>query len=359
MAKVLVTESALEDIADAIRGKNGQQTTYKPGEMASAIGAIPTPTGTKQITANGTGIDVAQYASADVAVPNSYVAGDEGKVVSNGALVAQGSDTVTQNDTYDTTLINSLTVNVSGGITPTGTKQISITQNGTTTEDVTNYASAEISVNVSGGGGLSADAVAAGTVSGDIVLSDSTTSVRQYAFQNCTNITGLTANGVTTFGTAAFQFCHFNTNKLYLPECTTLNTYVFNPGNNAGQITYLILPKVTAIPVDAFRGNRLSYIDLGASCESIASRGLSSQAGTANVQVLVLRRTAGVTSLANANGFESGISSSTRIYVPSALKSAYQAASGWATRYASYPDLFQNLEGSPYENAYVDGTPIS
>ena len=51
----------------------------------------------------------------NVSVPNSYTAGDEGKVVSNGALVAQTSDTVTANDTYDTTLINSLTVNVSGG----------------------------------------------------------------------------------------------------------------------------------------------------------------------------------------------------------------------------------------------------
>lgn len=42
-------------------------------------------------------------------------------------------------------------VNVPTGITPTGTKQINITQNGTTTEDVTNYASAQITVNVSGG----------------------------------------------------------------------------------------------------------------------------------------------------------------------------------------------------------------
>lgn len=39
-----------------------------------------------------------------------------------------------------------------GSITPTGTKQISITQNGTTTEDVTNYASAEITVNVPSSG---------------------------------------------------------------------------------------------------------------------------------------------------------------------------------------------------------------
>lgn len=36
--------------------------------------------------------------------------------------------------------------------TPSGTKQISITQNGTTTEDVAAYANAEINVNVQGGG---------------------------------------------------------------------------------------------------------------------------------------------------------------------------------------------------------------
>lgn len=37
---------------------------------------------------------------------------------------------------------------ISTGTTPTGTKQVSITQNGTTTEDVTDYASAEITTNV-------------------------------------------------------------------------------------------------------------------------------------------------------------------------------------------------------------------
>lgn len=41
------------------------------------------------------------------------------------------------------------------GTTPTGTKQISITANGTTTEDVAAYANAEITVNVQGGGGSS------------------------------------------------------------------------------------------------------------------------------------------------------------------------------------------------------------
>lgn len=117
MSEGRIKDTELSAIAAAIRQKNGTNTTYKPGQMAAAIQAIPTgitPTGTVNITQNGT-TDVTQYASASVSVPNSYAAGDEGKVVSNGALVAQGSDTVTNNGVMDTTLISSLTVNVSGG----------------------------------------------------------------------------------------------------------------------------------------------------------------------------------------------------------------------------------------------------
>lgn len=42
MAKVLVTESYLSDIADAIRSKNGASSTYTPAQMASAVGALET-----------------------------------------------------------------------------------------------------------------------------------------------------------------------------------------------------------------------------------------------------------------------------------------------------------------------------
>lgn len=78
--------------------------------------AVPTTdTGTVNITSNGVH-SVVGYADADVNVPNSYTASDEGKVVSNGALVSQASDTITANGTYDTTLINDLTVDVDGGI---------------------------------------------------------------------------------------------------------------------------------------------------------------------------------------------------------------------------------------------------
>lgn len=110
-------------------------------------------TGTKYISINSNGTttsNVKAYATAEITtnVPNSYDSSDEGKVVSNGALVSQTSKNVTSNGTVDTTLNNEVVVNVPTGTTPTGTKNISITQNGTTTEDVTNYASAQIAVNV-------------------------------------------------------------------------------------------------------------------------------------------------------------------------------------------------------------------
>lgn len=69
------------------------------------------------VTQNGTTTAPSGKAYSPVAVnvPNSYSASDEGKVVNNGALVAQTAHApVTANGTIDTTLYNSVPVNVQG-----------------------------------------------------------------------------------------------------------------------------------------------------------------------------------------------------------------------------------------------------
>ena len=53
---VVVLDSTLTDIADAIRGKNGSSDTYKPSEMPAAIVAIPSGGGDgipREVDANG------------------------------------------------------------------------------------------------------------------------------------------------------------------------------------------------------------------------------------------------------------------------------------------------------------------
>lgn len=116
-------EAALEAIHDVVTpSNNGKVLCIVGGKIAAKSasewggGGYPEPTGTIPIASNGT-VNVKDYASAEVNVPNSYSAADEGKVVKNGALVAQTARAteITENGTYDTTENNSVTVNVSGG----------------------------------------------------------------------------------------------------------------------------------------------------------------------------------------------------------------------------------------------------
>ena len=51
MARVLINESNLQNIADAIRAKNGSSDTYTPSQMAGAISAISTGLDIKKLTA--------------------------------------------------------------------------------------------------------------------------------------------------------------------------------------------------------------------------------------------------------------------------------------------------------------------
>lgn len=71
-----------------------------------------TPSDSQQVV---TPTDLNHYLQRVTVNPITYSASDEGKVVSNGALVAQTSETITENGTYDTTTNDEVVVNVSGG----------------------------------------------------------------------------------------------------------------------------------------------------------------------------------------------------------------------------------------------------
>ena len=92
--------------------------SYLLGKQSGGGGGGDVTVESKSITSNGTYTAPTgkAYSPVTVNVANSYAAGDEGKVVSSGALVSQTAHAeVTQNGTIDTTLNNSVVVNVSGG----------------------------------------------------------------------------------------------------------------------------------------------------------------------------------------------------------------------------------------------------
>ena len=71
MASVIVSDTDLINIANAIRAKNGLTTKYKPSEMAQAILALPTKsigvTPTGLLTVNSDGVyNVTDYANVKV-----------------------------------------------------------------------------------------------------------------------------------------------------------------------------------------------------------------------------------------------------------------------------------------------------
>jgi len=86
--------------------------TYTEADEGKVVsnGALISQT-TAQINTNGTH-DTTLNDSVVVDVPNSYTAEDEGKVVSGGALVAQTATEVTENGVYNTTTNDQVTVNV-------------------------------------------------------------------------------------------------------------------------------------------------------------------------------------------------------------------------------------------------------
>lgn len=111
MSKVLITDTHLSDIADAIRNKNGSTTTYTPGQMAAAINAIPTGGGGGSVTLQDKTYTPSET-GATITYDNGYdglrkvtVAGITSTYVGSG-VTKQGAQTITPSTSNQTIAAN-------------------------------------------------------------------------------------------------------------------------------------------------------------------------------------------------------------------------------------------------------------
>lgn len=242
----------------------------------------------------------------------AFTSADEGKVVSNGSLVSQTSATYTANDTYDTTLID------------------------------------EVTVNVSGSGGYSIDDIVDGTEPSGAIVSNAT-SVRRNFSSYCTAITSITMPNATMVGQDAFS-------------SNTSLTYAYFGGNNCTfghyVVRYCSALKEVHIPRArsdfSFGGFGLSgctaleVIDYGYAI-SLMFNSMS----TCPLHTVIARKTGSVASLTansldSSTAFQNGGTGGT-VYVPSALIDSYKTATNWSTYYAYGTMTFKAIEGSEYE----------
>lgn len=326
--KYQVDGDDLTAIANKIRTKGGTSASLSfPTGFEDAVDNIQTgitPTGTKNINTNGTH-DVTNYASADVSVPNTYSQSDEGKVVSSGTLVAQTSDTCTSNGVVNTTLINSLDVNVSGG-------------------------------------GEDLNKLLDGTLT--TITNSDVTSLRRNIFYY-SPLQSASFPNVETIGAAAFAGCG-SLQTLNIPKAKTVSA-----GNvfEGCAVEKMVLPAITSGTGSyGFRNNtHMTHLDMGVGFARFDSQAC---AGNTNLTTIILRGS-GIVGLSNlvafnntpfANGGTGGT-----IYIPKALYDHlgdnsvldYKKATNWTTVDGYGTITWAKIEGSYYETHYADGTPIS
>lgn len=297
--------------------------TYDVTSFASADVSVPASavdTGTKSISISSNGTtthDVVGYASASVTanVPNSYSAGDEGKVVSSGALVSQTAHAdvtpTTSDQTINTTTNNSIKVKGDADLVAGNIKK-----------DIEIFG---VTGSYEGGSSDDAYKFLDGSFSGAYV-NNTITKLRNYAF--------------TYYTDRDFSFSS--------SSATSIGYNVFQGSN----LTSFSAPNLTGSANNASTFNaakKLTFADMGSLSKIFGNFAYNANA----LAVLVLRQTSVVT-LDNVSAFGNtpirGYSGrSGTIYVPSSLISSYKTASNWSTIFGEGHVTFSAIEGSIYE----------
>lgn len=182
--------------------------------------------------------------------------------------------------------------------------------------------------------------------------------------QNCTSIKSVSMPDATYIGTNVCDGCS-NLETANFPLAETAYWSYSNHGGsffrNCKKLTSVNMPKTKDVRDYMFQN---CYLLPALELDQNSSFQQNSMSNCRVLQTLILRNTTMVT-LSNVNAFQNtpftgyGGTYSGHIYVPQSLISSYQTASNWSTLYGNYNGLFTAIEGSPYENARLDGTPLT
>lgn len=192
------------------------------------------------------------------------------------------------------------------------------------------------------------------------ISGDSVTEIKEYAFYECPSLKSVSFPNLTVMrnGTGS----NTNSNGFFFNNCNSLETlylpklqdvygnYAFAMNNMTKAANPVVLPSIRNLGARAFRGFNASVIDLGPNLVQI----LADTFYNGSIPILILRGSAVVPVVST-----DAIRSLRAVYVPSALIESYKTATNWSTRYDAGYITFYAIEGSQYETAYADGTPIT
>lgn len=303
--------------------KTGTQVNVTASEVCS---------GTKEITQNGTGIDVVGYESVNVNVSGGSGWTTDGLADGsepNGNLIITNTAAISACCFYACSGIRDVIANSVTGI---------------------NYAAFQGS----------------GITNGSF---QSVTQLPDDAFHSATNLQTIDIRNCIRFSTKrAFHTCSALTT--FVGGLYKLQTFSDQSFYNCSSLTSLVLPAITSnFPLQAAAGcTSLTAVDLGSGMASFS--GQNSLNGCTSLQTIILRRSSAVVTLGNVNVFTNtkfnitdGVGGD--IYIPQALYNAlgtgvndYKATSNWSALDAAGRITWHALEGSYYETHYADGTLI-
>lgn len=152
-------------------------------------------------------------------------------------------------------------------------------------------------------------------VEGDLIIPDGTTSINDYAFYHCSDLTSVSIpNGVTSIGNSAFCNCS-NLTNVTIPDSVTNIGY--NAFNNCSKLTSIAIPDSVTNINDAFN-NCTGLTNITGSANNVAA--ISRQARPTSF-------TAVITSGTNINSSAfSGLTGLTSIVIPNSVTSIGESA---------------------------------